>query len=1792
MDERRVVDYFVIAGLPQEMRPLDDFSKEGNHMKSSHSQAPITDITVFFPSLNEDPPEGYTVLSRTPAGNLADLNHGSLRSPDVYLCFRRGFDRPPLVDIGVMFEGKESILSDSEVVATTHGNHCANINNSTAKTFLTFRRAKDTMPCNSLVVTEIAVILTSKGETAPHAFCMIKKNLNRGIVGSDVYICYKKSMNRTNLITYKPGILLRYPFEDRENLPLPETVPMFCLPLGCSLEKWPKAAQQPDPIFSTFVLTVSDAAEKLYGSAIMFYESYPEELLTDEQKKALDGKPGFPETEWTYNVNKCICLLSRWPFFDTFERFLIFLYEMSISTAGPHAVSIERFILYFMEEIPFPSPQGPGILVELSPTDKLFLTQPEELPLPRSGAKFRQLLMNLGADNCLLILVCALTEQKILVHSLRPDVLTAVAEAVSMILFPFKWQCPYIPLCPLGLAEVLHAPLPFLIGVDSRFFDLYDPPPDVICIDLDTNNVSMIDEKKREREINIKLLPKKPGRVLRQTLETLYKQLAHFIHEPLPVDTTSIDKEFQFKRKEQKLELDIQVAFLQFMATILKGYKNFLLPITKAPTVGTTDTNSLFDLNGFLKSRDKWSHKFFNYVTKTQMFIRFIEERSFVSDMDAGLAFFDECTDKVEEDENVHLLEVDDSHQSERTVIIMPPEPTGQIYTYQGFNLNHNLLQLNHFNNLLSSSKDKKSSRHSGSGIAPGSPMARRTKHEIKAAQRLARKCSTNPQLWAQCLWSTCCSIWFIHLPSYVLSAQSPPAILQYAYDVMVKVHKCKLTLSDEICFRVMMQLCGVYRLPVVAVKLLFHMKRAGIQPNAITYGFYNRAVLEATWPSGMSNSSQLLWNKLRNVILCAALFKKGLAGKRKHSTAADDNLSLLDPSLNCGSHTSIDSAGSLSQKVNDNQVAANSEGFVAFDNFRSKVGSIVRPTGLPLLNQSTNFKQHTFESSAGLLITGAGGPLKEEELDLTQFNVVTSPNGLVSSNKRRYRSGSCTEFNNPLRQPPPTSPPISTINKNSYKILTRSESFANDAGILAKLHTLKLDSLPLSSSRDSLKEKPKMLQGHGKPWSKSLFGRRGSLNLRKFKDQVTSDSYESSTENLGSTGSGAGGSYEDIYNISTPKRNKLNNSFGMNNKYKPERHSSTSNIVSELNENQCSDSKSPIKSPSRTPVTENDPLGALLNEGSEQEEEEEEEKKTVSRVPSEIELDHTGAPLLFERRLLGDYNSVVRSATFTNEESDEEYETGVRNKSMHRSSTMPINNSMGENPNQQPSIGSFKLPFTRYSPSRFSLRKAADRINTQMIENAITSLSPSLTSKKSNELIMGGLSSLKSAATSVAKKIDEIKGAISANTTPVKSANHWGTLERDACLLEDESEYGEEYSASRRKISMDSPQNRGQLSGNNFTEWLTEGSRKGSSVNLGNESSVFEVIDKWANRQCLYPKFQRDPSIPVALQITMTTCSKCHNCSTVLYDEEIMAGWIPEDSNLNTKCQFCDKATVPLLSVSVVDYRNSPMPTLVKERKISSISLGTSQTSLVSDSGFVNDGVQPKTCDPITVPYLNPLVLRKEFESILAAEGDAALIQPKFVDEHPIIYWNMVWMFTRINMDSHFPGLALGSNATISDPHPSWENANSSNVLISTMWHNHRLNDEVGAPMYLSWNVNDDHSSLVSALVTDQTRVSAKDLQSILHWLQYCNIIKPLEFLAVERKKLKGRGHSLYREILFLGITAIGKENIDQVYFDKDYKAAYEKVIEKDPNLYLRSDQPLTLAAMWCRQYFRPLEL
>ena len=76
-------------------------------LKPSHNQDPITDLTVIFPGLGENTPDSYQLIDFTPTKQPADLNHGSFRAPEVFICFRRGRDRPPLVELGIISPGLE-----------------------------------------------------------------------------------------------------------------------------------------------------------------------------------------------------------------------------------------------------------------------------------------------------------------------------------------------------------------------------------------------------------------------------------------------------------------------------------------------------------------------------------------------------------------------------------------------------------------------------------------------------------------------------------------------------------------------------------------------------------------------------------------------------------------------------------------------------------------------------------------------------------------------------------------------------------------------------------------------------------------------------------------------------------------------------------------------------------------------------------------------------------------------------------------------------------------------------------------------------------------------------------------------------------------------------------------------------------------------------------------------------------------------------------------------------------------------------------------------------------------------------------------------------------------------------------------------------------------------------------------------------------------------------------------------------------------------------------------------------
>uniref|UniRef100_A0A671VTF1 DENN domain containing 4A n=1 Tax=Sparus aurata TaxID=8175 RepID=A0A671VTF1_SPAAU len=1811
----RVADYFVVAGLTDPSKPLDqEIHFDDVCHKTAKPKAPITDVAVMIRSMGEEVPPGFSCIEETPTGHSADLNNGGLMAPQIFLCYRRGRDKPPLTDLGVLYEWKERLKQGCHLIQTTPSGRPANISgNSSQRIYVTYRRAPESQPHTALAVTDICIIIPSKGETPPHTFCKVEKNLNSSMWGSSVYLCYKKSVAKTNTVAYKAGLFSRYPEEDYESFPLPESVPLFCLPMGATIECWPANTKYSLPVFSTFVLTGA-SGEKVYGAAIQFYESYPQECLTDHQRSQLGLLNPDPHKPSSFNTTAtCICLLSHWPFFDAFRKFLTFLYRYSIS--GPHALPIEKHISHFMHKVPFPSSQRPRILVQLSPHDSLMLSQPVSSPLPLSGGRFSTLLQNLGPENAVTLLVFAVTEHKILVHSLRPAVLTSVTEALVSMIFPFHWPCPYIPLCPLALADVLSAPCPFIVGVDSRYFDLYDPPPDVSCVDLDTNTIFHNDDK---RALTWKILPKKACKNLMNVLSNLYQQLVDGQYRPdgLLELSMSDSSELSCGKSLHTLELEIQEAFLRFMAAILKGYRSFLRPITQAPSEKATDASSLFDLQGFLKSRDRSHQKFYTLMTKTQMFIRFIEECSFVSDKDASLAFFDDCVDKVDSDrpEEARLIEIDESQRSEHTVFITPPElpplPEGEeyplCYRYDGFPV----LSLDLFDPVegLRTPSSRLAARHS----CPTSPapMFRRTKQEIKSAQKIAKKYSSIPQLWSKCLLRHCYGLWFICLPAYVKVCHSKVRALRTAYDVLRKMQAKKLQPPDEVCYRVLMQLCGQYGQPVLAVRVLFEMKKAGVNPNAITYGYYNKAVLESTWPSS-TRGGYFLWMKLRNVVLGVAQFKQAL---RRQAPLTQSPLS--DGSdLDAVSHGSLDSSAdtnvaeqgpyatdSIKVDPTDDRSSTGDQSDLGYNSLSKEE---VR-RGDPTTQDSAPDKDDKKESDCSSLSETESAKGSKDclpQLDMEVHSYYKS-RGIVRSSCA-FDDSSCK--------------PKSSASTGEEEGSSRFEQFYKGRvwrGLGVENSGSGTTVLGLGMSQGETD--PEKIAGHLGADVRILSGANFSKNKRprslalggsegaSAKEEEETEGQDSSDEDRSNAEA-----IFDLEDLDLDKPPTSSHKTNKSHKKLVERSASYGGMSTDV-------SRGAVK---RTDIEMGyDPLSLLAAESKSELESEtqyldDDETSTPSArrdLAREIELymNHMGSPLSSRTPSmdLKDPASPLLlhpSSVSGPRRASLPHSSPLRTAGMPRSRTFqPPSPSQTITRQRLWSSPPCRSSSTTPSPSP---RPSPYRERTDMM--SLASPSPSSSSFALDTLLTPTLDVFKtsvfSAGKGVAEKASRWYSRLATYTTPTKdghsdrlSVSSLGVGDPDCSSLLDEEYCGESGS------SVVSPLRNGPMGPRRSPRRSPLRSRLDSTPpgsSLGRPTSLLPGESNLAPVKVYSPA-----SCCVCFQLLISSCSRCKTCDCLVYDEEIMAGWTADDSNLNTTCPFCGNPFLPFLNVEIRDMRGPGRTRSTRaqginiptDRRQGALSPGTpiarsvsvfsplEETSrlnhCVPTSGSLpsrlNEATDPLSMEwqlhnpePVTVPYLSPLVLWKELESLLENEGDPVITEADMVDHHPIIYWNLVWYFRRLDLPSNLPGLILTSDHCNRDSQVPrhWMSEDSKHVLIQMLWDNLKLHQDTIQPLYILWNTySESHHSL-------QNRSLEELLQSVVKSIQRNDVSRPMAQLL----QLLGQT---------LGVKRQRSSSLHPPdAFDREYKLAYDRLMPSLVKLTHNCDRPPSTGVMECRRTF-----
>ncbi|KAF7257885.1 hypothetical protein EG68_06772, partial [Paragonimus skrjabini miyazakii] len=287
----------------------------------------------------------------------------------------------------------------------------------------------------------------------------------------------------------------------------------------------------------------------------------------------------------------------------------------------------------------------------------ILLQLPTETNASSSCEPFFYLLSQLGVDLTINLFVHMLTEQKILLTSVHHFLLTQIGEALTSMIFPLQWAVVYIPFIYMGHVQVIQSPSPYLIGVDSRFFDFFRMPPGgggVTYVDLDTKNFIPADCP-GQTVLDAKLLPAEPLKQLRTTLTHLHRHIRELHHRRSEASTNFLLKclftepgselaqsELNALRLRTDIGVRVKEAFMQFMARLLKNYRAYLIPVRDA------ERDQLFNSKAFLEAAaDKKSRPFYQTLFETQQWANFVRDRSYASIRDEELAYFDHLIFKL-----------------------------------------------------------------------------------------------------------------------------------------------------------------------------------------------------------------------------------------------------------------------------------------------------------------------------------------------------------------------------------------------------------------------------------------------------------------------------------------------------------------------------------------------------------------------------------------------------------------------------------------------------------------------------------------------------------------------------------------------------------------------------------------------------------------------------------------------------------------------------------------------------------------------------------------------------------------------------------------------------------------------------------------------------------------------------------------------------------------------------------------------------------------------------------------
>uniref|UniRef100_A0A2K6TE46 DENN domain containing 5B n=1 Tax=Saimiri boliviensis boliviensis TaxID=39432 RepID=A0A2K6TE46_SAIBB len=276
------------------------------------------------------------------------------------------------------------------------------------------------------------------------------------------------------------------------------SISALCMPKGLSFRT---QTDNKDPQFHSFIITREDGS-RTYGFVLTFYEEVTSKQICtamqtlyqmhnaehyssvyassscsmDSLASSLDEGDttsllklqrynSYDISRDTLYVSKSICLITPLPFMQACKKFLIQLYK-AVTSQQPPPLPLESYIHNILYEVPLPPPGRS--LKFYGVYEPVVCQRPGPSELPLSDYPLREAFELLGLENLVQVFTCVLLEMQILLYSQDYQRLMTVAEGITTLLFPFQWQHVYVPILPASLLHFLDAPVPYLMGLQSK----------------------------------------------------------------------------------------------------------------------------------------------------------------------------------------------------------------------------------------------------------------------------------------------------------------------------------------------------------------------------------------------------------------------------------------------------------------------------------------------------------------------------------------------------------------------------------------------------------------------------------------------------------------------------------------------------------------------------------------------------------------------------------------------------------------------------------------------------------------------------------------------------------------------------------------------------------------------------------------------------------------------------------------------------------------------------------------------------------------------------------------------------------------------------------------------------------------------------------------------------------------------------------------------------------------------------------------------------------------------------